>query len=288
MTPGELIECVVHDASGAARGCMVAEVLGGPSHWEEGVSLPVRFLVCEDPSIETWAASAFVAGGTALFLPKQFEVDSGRLAGAKVLQCSRWRWRPLGHFPEAWILSRLKTVTAHAAPATSKGVETGEASKLPGAPGRKSPVGASLSGASPRLAHSPPQLQSGPMSGVQALAAKFGGGGPPAQADEALFPSGLLPPLGETLSATLPPPPGGMAIAGDKKSKRDKARAMETRKSRQKKAVNDLLLSRALGRDDDSSNGSDSSSANSGQRKTSIKKRKKAAKNSSKIRWSRH
>ena len=30
--PGEVVECVVHDATGAARGCMIAEVLGGPSH----------------------------------------------------------------------------------------------------------------------------------------------------------------------------------------------------------------------------------------------------------------
>ena len=236
----------------------------------------------EDPSIAAWAASAFVAGGTELFLPKQFEVDSDRLAAARVLQCSRWRWRPLGHFPEPWIPSRLKTVGARRAPAASKGVEIAEAGKLPAAPGRRPLVGASLAGASPPSAPSPPQIQSGPMSGVQALAAKFGGAGPPAQAGESLFLYGLLPPLGETVSATLPPPPVGKASAGDKKSKPDKDKASETRKSKQKMAVNELLLNRALGRDDDSSNGSSSSSANSAQQKKLIKKRKKAAKNSSK------
>ena len=39
--------------------------------WEEGCVFPVRFIASEDAGIADWAAGAFVAGGTELFLPKQ-------------------------------------------------------------------------------------------------------------------------------------------------------------------------------------------------------------------------
>ena len=68
--PGELIEAVVQDASGAARGCVLLEVLGAPSRlnlrdypWEEECVFPVRFMACEDAGIADWAASAIAAGG---------------------------------------------------------------------------------------------------------------------------------------------------------------------------------------------------------------------------------
>ena len=86
--PGEVIECVVQDTTGAVRGCMMAEVLAAPSQWEEGVAMPVRFLACEDHSIAEWAAASFLQGGAEVFLPKQIEVDNERLAVAGVVQCS--------------------------------------------------------------------------------------------------------------------------------------------------------------------------------------------------------
>ena len=68
--PGELIEAVIQDANGAARGCLLVEVIGAPSQlnsqnfpWEEGCVFPVRFIACEDAGIADWAANAFVAGG---------------------------------------------------------------------------------------------------------------------------------------------------------------------------------------------------------------------------------
>ena len=61
--PGELIEAVMQDANGDARGCLLVEVIGAPSQlnsqncpWEEGCVFPVRFIACEDAGISDWAA----------------------------------------------------------------------------------------------------------------------------------------------------------------------------------------------------------------------------------------
>ena len=75
--PGELVKAVIQDANGAARGCLLVEVIGAPRQpnlqdfpWEEGCVFPVRFIACEDAGIADWAAGAFVAEGTELFLLK--------------------------------------------------------------------------------------------------------------------------------------------------------------------------------------------------------------------------
>ena len=276
----ELIEAVVQDASGAARGCVLLEVLGAPSRlnlqdcpWEEGCAFPVRFIACEDAGIADWAASAFVAGGTELFLPKQYEVDKERLANVGVTQCTRWTWRPAGHIPEAWIPDEVRARAPPLAPRLPKAAPRAQAPLLPVAPPapRATPAAAKATLTLPATP-APWAAPSGPMGGVRTLASQFGYMLPPKLGAEPASRPGLLPPLGRDGTQRLPAAPGDGGAEAAKSGKKKKVK----KKRGKKKVVNDVLLLRAKGKEDDDT--SDDDPSLSEEHKAARRSKKKKAK----------
>ena len=265
--PGELIEAVVQDASGAARGCVLLEVLSSPSRlnlqgypWEEGCVFPVRFIACEDAGTADWAANAFVAGGTELFLPKQYEVDKERLANVGVAQCARWRWRPAGHFPETWVPeeSWFERARARAPPVVPRPPKAAPKAKAPVLP--VAPPAASASPATAKAtlglpaAPAPGAALPGPMDNVQALASQFGGCALPPKLDAApASHPGLLPPLGQDGAQGLPAAPGDGGAESAKSGKKKKVK----KKLGKKKVVNDVLLLRSKAKEEDDTSDED-------------------------------
>ena len=257
--PGELIEAVMQDANGAARGCLLVEVIGAPSQLnlqgmacigEEGCVFPVRFMACEDAGIADWAADAFVAGGTELFLPKQYEVDNERLVNVGVIQCARWRWRPAGHFPEAWVPDEVRSRAPAVVPPLLKAAPKARAPLLPVAPPAPKVAPAAARTAPGR--HAAPAYWPAlprPTSSVQVLAGQFGGCAPPRKLGAApgygIYLTGFLPPLSREGAQGLPAAPGEAGAIAARPGKKEKTE----KKPGKKKVVNDVLLHRAKGTD---------------------------------------